>query len=324
MGAIKMATRPTRSRYKSSKLGWALLAAVAFWVSPTVHAADEEVSVTDAIVADHHYQLGLSSSVRAMQGSFDAFGAYHAFPDGSAAVNTSWNIAGSYRLSRLIELGTSVPLRISRMTFPTGNSTTASINSPGMDARIHVGGWPHLVVHVGGSLPWKYHSMTSAGDPGASMPDDLGDGMVFGASMRVGAGVSRSFGRFRVAMDSTETHPFASTGVPSDAPPGYTQQITTQGGDRISFSEGVSYLVTQKWSVNGGFRQYWSGPSYASGLVQADTRTRSFSTNLGVSYLPGPNWRVNGGFETQYPFYAYAVGIPYAPAVSLGMSYVGI
>src|SRR6185312_1211593 len=110
--------------------------------------------------------------------------------------------------------------------------------------------WPHLVAHVGGSMPWKYRTMASAGDPGASMPDDMGDGMVSGASIRVGLGVSRIIGRFRVALDATETHPFASTGVPMDAPPGFTEESTTQAGDRIGISEGIAWLVSTRWTVN--------------------------------------------------------------------------
>jgi outer membrane receptor protein involved in Fe transport len=158
----------------------------------------------------------------------------------------------------------------------------------------------------------------------ASMPDDMGDGQVAGASLRVGVGASRTISKFRFALDVTGTHPFASTGIPQDAPPGFTQEVTSQAGDRISLSEGVSYLLSREWSLNTGLRQYWSGQSQRNGAGVDGTRGRAFTASVGASYLPGPDWRLNASYETQWPFYAYAVSLPYAPAVSIGMSYVGI
>lgn len=286
---------------------------------------DDQVSVTDAIVSDHHYSFGFNSSVRAMQGSFDAYGNYQPFAPGSTALTYSMNLSASKRLSQLFEVGMGLPIRRSSETFPTGTSTSWGVNSPSVNARMHLGGWPHVDVHVSGSGPWKYSSRTSSGDPGASMPDDLGDGFVSGASISAGVGVSRSFSPFRIALDVTGTHPFSSTMTPQDAPPGvYVAPVTSQSGDRLGFSEGISYSLTKSWTINGGLRQYWSGPTSVNGAIDDTSRGRSFSTNLGMSYLPNADWRFNASYETQYPFYAYAVNLPYAPAVSLGLSYVGI
>ena len=287
--------------------------------------ADDEVSVTDAIVTDHHYQFGISSSARAMQGSFDAYGNYQPFAPGSTAVTYTTILTSSYRLSQLFEVGMGLPLRRSSETFPTGTMTSWGLNSPSVNVRAHLGGWPHVTVHVSGSGPWKYSSRTSSGDPGASMPDDLGDGFVSGASLSAGVGVSRTFSPFRVAMDVTGTHPFASTSTPQDAPAGFTvADVTSQSGDRLGFSEGLSYLLSKSWTINAGLRQYWSGPTSVNGLIDGTSRGRSFSTSLGMSYIPNTDWRINASYETQYPFYAYAVNLPYAPAVSLGLMYVGI
>ena len=264
-----------------------------------------------------------------MQGSFDAYGSnYTPFRAGQhrALSESMWNLSASYRVTQLLEFGMSLPLRRSSESFPTGSSQSWSLNCPSINGRLHLGGWPHVVVHASGSGPWKYRSMSMTGDPSASMPDDLGDGFVSGASVSVvGVGVSRSFHPFRIAFDVSGTHPFASTSVPQDAPAGFTvAPITSAAGDRLSFSEGLSYMLGKRWTLNTGFRQYWSGPTIINGAVDDLSRGRSFSTSVGASYIPNRDWRVNASFETQYPFYSYAVNLPYAPGASLGLSYVGI
>jgi hypothetical protein len=314
------------SRWLSRSNGLAAALCLLAAAAPALaQANDEEVSVTDSVVSDHHYSFGLNTSARAMQGSFDAYGAYHPFMPGSTAISLAWSLNASYRLSQVVEIGTSLPIRRSMEWFPTGTSASWMMNAPGIDTRFHLGGWPHLVAHVGFSGPWKWRDSNITGDPSASMPDDMGDGFVPGASMRLGLGVSRSFSRFRIALDVSGTHPFASTNVPMDAPPGVVvAPVTSQSGDRISFSEGASYSITHRWTANAGLRQYWAGPTIADGSVVEGTRGRAFTTSVGTSFIPSSSWRFNASVETQYPFYDYAVNLPYAPAVSVGMVYVGI
>jgi long-subunit fatty acid transport protein len=118
-------------------------------------------------------------------------------------------------------------------------------------------------------------------------------------------------------------HPFASSGVPADAPEGAAPS-TSQGANRLMMSEGVAYSISHRWTMNLGFRQFWTGQSTRDGVSKEGSRSRSYTTSLGASYLPAPAWRVNAGFETPFPFYKYAVNMAYSPAVSIGVAYAGI
>jgi hypothetical protein len=302
----------------------ALLGICAFGFGARACFALEEVSVTDEPVHLGTVQMDLMSSMRAMQGSFDPYGQYQAFPDGSTAWNSMTSLGATYRFDKKWEGSISGQFMKSDMTFPTGEMSSTSVMGPLVDVRYHLGLWPHLIVHVGASPGWSMGSHTTVGNPTAALPDDFGDGNIQGASVHAGIGGARSIGRFRFAFDINSVLPFATTSIPSDAPPTTAAPVTTRPGDRFLLSQGIAYKVSSKWTVNGGFRQSWGADTSADDVPVDGTASRLFSSDLGVSYSPDASWRWMASYDTQFPFYNYVVNGSYSPAVSLGLTYAGI
>jgi hypothetical protein len=283
--------------------------------------AEETVSVADEPLRTNHYEFSLSNSVRAMQGSFDPYGAYHAYPEGTEAWSLMTRFGVSYRFSKKWAAGFSLPVRQNQMQTSTGSSSSTSVGGMNFSIKYHLGGWAHPVIHVGGGPPWAYRHRTMEGDPRAAITEDSNDGMMGGASIHVGAGISRTFRWLRAALDSTIMLPFASTQTNTDGTAG---SVSVRRGNRLQLSEGLAYVGGRGWSINGSLRQMWSGLTSADGVDVMGTRSRAFSTSVGASYAPSKNWRLRAGYDTQFPFYAYAVNSSYSPSVTLGMTYVGI
>jgi hypothetical protein len=301
-------------------VGWVALALSALCIQSSFGA--EEVSVTDEPLHVNTYQIGFSNSMRAQQGSFDQFGFYHAYPDGSSSWALTSNLNGSYRLSQKWEIDGGISFRKSESTFPTGDMNSFSYGTPLVDMKYHAGGWAHLVLHAGASPGWTYKKSHQDGNPSASLYDDFGDGQFQGAAAHVGIGASRSIKRFRLAFDTTTIMPFTTRATPLDPPdaPSYS----TRQGNRFQISEGLGYTLSDQWGINGGFKQMWGLDSTTEGADNLGTAGRLFTTRLGATYNASPAWRWMAAFETSYPFYNYAVNQSYSPAVSVGLTFAGI
>jgi hypothetical protein len=281
-----------------------------------------EVDVTEPRVSAGTYELEFGSSLRAIQGSFDPYGNYSPYPNGTTAWSEVSTFGGAYRFSELFEMAMTLPFRHSVLSFPTGTITSNSIGGPLFVAKLHVGGWPHLVVHAGVSTPWRYKSSSVVGNPSASLPDDFDDSFPSGTSIPVGAGVSRSFDGFKFAFDLTYTYLLPQTQDLSDAPPGYPE-VQVKSGARWGLSEGLAYELSHEWMINAGLRQMWLADSQVNGTEISNTAGRVFSTSLGISYSLDKIWRYTLRGDTLFPFYAYADNETYGPGISLQISFLG-
>jgi hypothetical protein len=308
----------TRNQSRSLKI----LAFTSLFLSSTAFAV-EEVSVTDEPVVVGHYQLNVGTAVRAVQGTFDPYGQYQAYPDGTKAVSVMTNLGGSYRFTKKWEVSVSTNISNSNSDFPSGSMQSTSISGPLTDVRYHLGYWPHLIIHVGISPGWHMGTRSSTGNPTASLPDTFGDGTYNGAATHVGIGGSHSLGKFHFAFDINSIFPFATSRVPSDAPTD-TPPVSMRTGNQYILSQGVAYNLTHKWSLSSSVQEDWGQSSTQNGVVTPDSESRFFSTNLGVSYSPNEAWRWLVSYSTSFPFYNYAVNGSYAPAAMLGLTYAGI
>jgi hypothetical protein len=292
------------------------------FLTSIAHAA-EEVSVTDEPIVVGHYQFNLGTSVRAVQGTFDPYGQYEGYPDGSKAVAFMTNLGASYRFTKQWEGVISGNIMDSNSSFPTGTMQSTSVSGPLVDVRYHLGLWPHIIIHVGASPGWHFSSRNSTGNPTASLPDTFGDGTYNGAAAHAGFGGSRTLGKFHFAFDFNSIFPFASSRVPSDAPTDWTP-VSVRTGDQLVLTQGVAYNFSRKWSLSTSIQEDWGASSTQDGQDVPYTQTRFYSTSLGASYSPDETWRWLVTYSTSYPFYNYAVNGSYAPAVTLGMTYAGI
>jgi hypothetical protein len=300
----------------------AILAVLILFYSMQSYAV-EEVSVTDEPVVVGHYQFNLGTAVRAVQGTFDPYGQYEAYPGGSKALAVMTNLGASYRFTKKWEGSISGNVMNSNSSFPTGTMQSTSVSGPLTDVRYHLGLWPHLIIHVGASPGWHYSSRNSTGNPTASLPDTFGDGTYNGAAAHIGIGGARSVGKFRFAFDFNSIVPFPSSRVPSDAPTD-TPPMSLRTGDQLVLSQGLAYSLARKWMLSSSIQEDWGASSTQNGVDVPDTKSRFFSSSLGVSYSPNETWRWLATYSTSYPFYNYAVNGSYAPAVILGMTYAGI
>src|SRR6478609_9544178 len=89
---MKVASMTSASTMSASEpwhvLAWAGVLSVfasAFAGMTSDARAAEEVNVTDTPPPAGQYDLSLRNSLRATQGSFDPYGVYHGYPDGSKA-----------------------------------------------------------------------------------------------------------------------------------------------------------------------------------------------------------------------------------------------
>ncbi len=293
-------------------------------LSLSVALAAEDVDVTDIPIESGHYQLGLMTAYRPTQGAWDPYGNYTTYPDGSVALSVFTTISFSYRFNKDWEIGLSLPIRQSRMIMPTGDSASTIVGGFGGDVRYHVGGWPHLILHAGVGTPWNWRHMTVNGDPRASFSTNDLSTDISGWSMRVGAGVSRTFYKVRAAFDLSAGIPIGTSDMTSDGPPLPGPPPQVGQGKRIQALEGLSYLATKQWSINSGLRQSWAMDTSVNGVAVDGSAGRLFTTSIGLSYNPSHDWRWTGSFDTPYPFYSYAVNQPYSPTFAVSMVYMGI
>ena len=292
-------------------------------VSPAF-AIEERVSVDESPLPIQKIDLGISESYRVTQGSFDPYGTYVPNVDGSSVWSTTTNFKTGYRFSKVLESDLAVPLRESESNYPTGKKRSTTLGGAQLSGRYHLGGWPHILVHLGVGLPWKWSASKSEGSPAASISgDSASDVAPAGLSLRFGFGLSHTFGQFRFGFDATETYAFAQNQEMKDGALG-PSVVNTQAGRRHQIREGLAYLINHRFSLNGSLNQMWLGESSAEGKPVEGTAGRVFSTSLGVSYFHNREWRWTASYETQYPFYAYMVNQPYSPAISISLSYAGL
>ena len=294
--------------------------------------ASEEVLVTDAPVRKDNIQLGMMTNYRDTSGSFDPYGTYGAYPEGSSVWSVIQIYSIGYRFESPLEVGLTFANRYSESTFPTGSSQSKSFGSPSLSARYHVAinRETHLIFHSGFSTPFKFSNRRTAGDPSASMSSDGDLSAPVGAPMggytlRAGMGVSTTLRSvpMRFSVDANIMHAFSSTQPVMDGPnDGLTQ--TVQRGNQYSLSEGVGYSLSRHWLVSGGVRQAWSSNTYTDGEEMLGTASRLFSTDVGLTYVALVDWRVTASYDTQWPFYSFIVNQPYAPSVSMGLTYTGL
>ncbi|MGZ3687791.1 MAG: hypothetical protein ACXWPM_06090 [Bdellovibrionota bacterium] len=284
--------------------------------------AVEEVSVVDRPLHQSNYELSMMTFVRSTQGSFDPYGAYTSFPSGSSAFSLMTTLGGSYRLPWGFEVGGGIPFRQSFMNFPSGSTTSSSLGGVSAHLKFHAGTWAHLVPHIAAVTPWKWRATKTDGDPGASMPEDFGDGMST-AAFHAGIGASRSYKFIRGALDVTGMFPFAMWQTPMDGAPN-SPAILVRSGNAIQLLEGIAFTLPKGFTINGNLRQMWADSTVVDGNSISGTKKRLFTTGVGLAYSPSPSWRFTGTFDTPWPFYAAAVNMPYSPSFGFMMAYVGI
>src|SRR6185437_16778865 len=87
--------------FRSKASRHALLAGVAvICAQAPILRADETVSVTDSHVRVSRGELSVATMYREMQGRFDPYGNYSAFPSGTNATSVMSMMRGSYRFSK--------------------------------------------------------------------------------------------------------------------------------------------------------------------------------------------------------------------------------
>jgi hypothetical protein len=318
--------------YSKSKFNLTRILFLGLWLTASCAYAEEVVDVTEAPILKEEIQLSMMTNYRETNGSFDPYGTYSAYPTGSSVWSTIQVYNLSYRFEGPFEVGMSFATRYSQSTFPTGYQQSQSFGSPSVNGRYHIAldRQTHLIFHAGFGMPYKFSSRKSSGDPSASMNTDGDLSAPVGAPMggfnaRLGTGISKSFRSLpiRLSADATFTHPFSSTAEINDGPQDFLTQ-SVQRGNQFSLSEGAGYSLSRFWLVSVGFRQAMSTDSYTDGEDMTGTASRLMATNFGITYMAKKDWRVTASYDTEYPFYSYVVNQPYAPSVSVGLSYTGL
>ena len=294
----------------------------AFLLPTLAQASEIGVDVREPKISPSHYELEMSTSLKATQGGFNQYGEYVGYPDGSNAYTLTTTFGFAYRFNQQWETVLTLPIKRSSQDFPTGSTRSTSVGGAGGTVKFHISGWAHPDIHAGFGSPWKYNKTATAGDPKASLSPDSGDSTPPGASIPVGVGFSHSFSKFRLAFDSTYTFILPNDQNLSDAPPGYPQ-VAVKAANRIKISQGVAYQLSKEWKLNAGTSQQWSGNTQADGTEIAGTASRVYMTKLGASFSPTGQWRYSLTYETLFPFYAYAANQTFGPGVALMISFVG-
>ena len=286
-------------------------------------ASEDRANATGSPVSTNPYVIELSTSLSTLQGVFNSQGEYNGFPDGSNVWAWVTSLGGSYHLSERLEAGLYVPFRQVSASLPTVSITSTSILGPLLIGKFHLDGWANPLLHAGVSAPPLYTSTQFAGNPMASLPEDIGDSLVSGISVPVGVSFSHGFGGFQTVFDATYTFLFANQTSLSDAPPGYPL-ISLQLGNRLKLTEGLSHAIGSEWNVSGGLGETWTADTHANGMDVPGTAGQVLSATLGTSFSPDKHWRYSAKFETVAPFYSLDVNQIYGPSVSLAVSFMGL
>ncbi len=305
----------------STPLSYGAESSVATAPTGTVSAESDTIAAPS-----HRIDLGISTSFRATQGSFDPYGYYVPYPNGSSSWSVSENLKGAYHFSKDWDMSMTIPIRKTETDLPSGSKSSDSVGFPQISAHHRIGGPANLSLNAGVNFPWKWSASKTEGTPAASISGDSAtDTPPAGVSTSFGIGSVQHLGRFRLSGDASTTYAFAS--VPENrggdgvvANP----NVSVRPGMRFQLHEGLAYLLNQHWNVSGGLSQMWLQSTVANGVVSDGTAGRIFSSSLGVSYTPDTIWRWGLGYETQFPFYSYIVNQPFAPAVSLSLTYAGM
>jgi hypothetical protein len=313
-------SRPRFNSIRTLVAGSPLLFVGALLVMAPPAFCVEEVSITDAPLKQHNYEMTFSTGLRAMQGAFDPYGQYQAFPDGSKAYGVSSNLSVNYRFSSKWEADMGVPFSHSEMNFPTGSTSSYSIGGLLGGARYHIGTPFHLVAHASLVAPWQINAKSLSG---ASLPDSMGNGGTSSAgSFHMGIGGSHAIGQFRFTTDVGVYVPFTVSQVSGDALPGSAPD-SVQASKRYVVSQGAAYRISDRWAADISFHESWAGLTTLNGTPVQGTAGRSLSTSLGAMYAPPGNWHYSASYDTQAPFYSYEVAGSYSPALSFIVAYNG-
>jgi hypothetical protein len=303
--------------------------------------AIDTFEVTDPSTPIHRIALSMIAAYRETDGQFDALGNYTSNPSGSSVYGLYDTFHLAYRFSHAFELGWSFSARESRAAYSTGSQKSQSFGNPSLEARYHFNfpnpNLPRISVYTGFSMPYTTGSSSTTGDPSKALlavSQTNADGTYAGGwTIQSGVGASKVFHaiNLRTAVDASVTYPFPQTVDTSDGGlnPGQPD-ITSKRAIQYALSEGVAYLWGSHWSFDLGFRQLWAGDSTYDGQDTIDTATRLYSTSFGISFSPStvnysnePDWRYSIGYLTPWPFYAALANEPYAPSISVGISYSG-
>ena len=213
-----------------------------------------------------------------------------------------------------------MPFRDSDQSLPTGTSDSKSIGGPSLSVHYRIDLPLHPTLNAGISLPWRLSWKQVDGQPNASLPQDFSDSSSpTGGSIPFGATIHPQIGPFDFQLEATYTYFFPSDQEITDAPPGYPQ-ATIKPGDKIKFTEEMSYPLTPNWKIGGGFEQTWGDNVQIDGVENLGTASRAVDTILGLDYRIDQQWNMGLKFTTPFPFEQFMVNQTFGSGVTLSVT----
>ncbi|MGK5086968.1 hypothetical protein WDW86_05375 [Bdellovibrionota bacterium FG-2] len=273
--------------------------------------------------SEQRYEIGVTTSFRAITGEFDPYGNYTANKDSSSYYQINTVVGGAYRLGEDWQAGVSVPVISNHRTFSGKALNTTGMGDPTVEARYTF--WedlaflpfrPQLTFYSGVRLPF--------GKTVYDSPDPYGLDSVSDGTTHIHAGftAAKLYRPLRASIDGAYFYPIARTvdsmrGAPISSPYQY------RAGNRFQLNESASYLVNQRWSGTLGMRQLWVLQDSINKNAVDGSAQRLFSSLASLNYFPTAAWALSMNYETVFPFYRYLANQPNAQSVALGLTYGG-
>lgn len=275
------------------------------------------------LASDQHFQFGIATSYRTIQGWFDSLG-YYTSNEGNIFFRTMTTIlGGGYRFSENFSFALNIPFVFRTQQLKEQKDSYASFGDPSMEVTYKV--WddlhflrfrPELNLYGGIHLPLGISPYNSK---------DLSGGDIVGQGFNVlygGFNISKLYRPLKFGLDGSGFFPF-SRKVTHVRGENLSESYLLKRGNQCQLVETISYLFNSNWNISMGFKQFWQLHSKMKRAKIMTSAERLFSSIAALNYTYDSGWNLGINFETIFPFYRYLVNQPSFQTISLSFTYGG-
>lgn len=269
------------------------------------------------------YQLGVSISYRLTEGFFDPYGYYSSNQRGYSVQSTTTTLGCAYRLVENLQAAFNIPIVHNRQALSGKRLSSTSVGDPIVEVRYSL--WedagvllvPEIALYSGVRIPLGTSSYSSSD---SYKTDVVSDGLT---AAHMGLNISKLLRPLKFTLDGTFFHPFSKKitemrGEPISAP------YVFKSGNSIQSLEGLSLLLSDRWSVSTGLKQLWQFKGTINGKeISGGSAARLFTAPTALNFFPHRSLNFSATYEGLFPFYRYAVNQPNAHSVSIAAVYSG-
>lgn len=269
------------------------------------------------------FQFGMSTSFRKTLGNANPYGEYTPYSQFQSSQSIITQIGAAYRLHQGWQVGTTIPIFRNENILADKTRVATEIGDPTIEARYTL--WddlyfmpyrPELSVYGGTRIPV---GKTSFESEDALATNAVGEGVFV---PYFGLTAAKLYRPWKFAVDGSFFYPFEKV-VTQSGGRAISNPYSFKSGNRIQLSESLSYLLSMKWGLGAGFRQFWQFESSVNGNSTQGSAVRAYTSFVSTSYYYMASLFFTASYESAFPFRRYLANQPDNQSFSLMAGYSG-